>query len=337
MLPTKYSLIITTLLCLVTTYVSAGRFSDNELRGPEFTNPDIPFDMPEEWQNQPIKYSDWANKADLAVSLDQFLYPFMLPAIEKYAQENKVNIAVQEGTCGTSAKALKNKEADIAGFCCPAAETDRFIGLKFHTVGIASLALLTHPSNKITDVTYDEAQKIFRGDIYRWSELKTAEGKKGAKRPIRVIGRPHCKLRPGHWRLLLKNEDEFSPRMQEVSAIEDMMSEVAKTEDAVGYETLWSLKQHPQQKVSTLAINGIKPSESEKIASGEYPIYRVYNVTTWEADNTKSEAAQKLVTYLIEQMEFIDPKYGVVPVSKLRKTGWQFKDNELIGEPDVKK
>ncbi len=334
MLPTKYTFVITSILCLLMMQVSAGRFSDNELRGTEFTDPSVIFDMSEEWQNQPIKYSDWAEKADLAVSLDQFLYPFMLPAVQKYAKENKVNIAIQEGTCGTSAKALKDKEADITGFCCPAAETDRFPGLKFHTVGIASLALLTHPSNKITDVTYEEAQKVFRGDIYRWSELKTAEGKKGARKPIRVIGRPHCKLRPGHWRLLLKNEDEFSPRMQEVSAIEDMMSEVAKTAGAVGYETLWSLKQHAQQKVNTLAINGIKPSETDKITKGEYPIYRVYNVTTWEADSTKNEAAQKLVKYLIDQMEYIDPKYGVVPVSKLREADWKFKDNELIGEPD---
>ena len=304
----------------------------NPLRGTEFTDPALIFDMPNTWKQKKLTYQNWAKEAQLAISLDQFLYPFLSPSIQAYAKQHHIKIAMQEGTCGTSAKALKDKSADITGFCCPPATTDRFPGVKYHTVGIASIALLVNTGVQIENVSYPQAQAIFQGEIYNWSELSTAANKMTNDKLIHVIGRPHCKQRPGHWRLLLDNEDLFSPRMDEVSTIKDMMREVSHVRGAVGYETLWSLKQHPLYFVKTLSINGIKPSDSAEIAAGHYPFYRTYNITTWE-NNNKNEHAQKLVTYLMAEMEKIDPQYGVIPVSKLRQNGWKFNQAELIGQP----
>ncbi|HHB92578.1 MAG TPA: hypothetical protein ENK59_05125, partial [Thioploca sp.] len=206
--------------------------ADELLAGKAFTDPSKQVDMPQEWLEQPIKYEKWAKGADIAVSLDQQLYPTLLPVIQQYAVQHKIDIAVQEGTCGTSAKALKDKIADIAGFCCPPSETDRLPGVKFHTLGIGALALLVNPKNIVNNLTFEQVQKIFQGIIFRWSDVN------GAKRMIQVLGRLHCKQRPGHWRLILDNEDLFSPRMSEISTIPDMLSEVANNPYAIGYETL---------------------------------------------------------------------------------------------------
>lgn len=331
---------VTALLCGVIVSYTASvlnaqepHLHDNPLRGPEFTDPGKSFEMPRDWLDKNLSYQDWAQDADLAVSLDQFLYPFLKPAIQAYAGQHNLKIAVQEGTCGTSAKALKEKTADITGFCCPPAKTDRFPGIKYHTVGIASIAILANPNVPVDDLTYEQAQDVFQGIIYRWSELNGTAGKAGADKIIQVVGRPHCKQRPGHWRLLLDNEDLFSPRMQEVSTIKDMMMEVANTNGAVGYETMWSIKQYKVHFVKTLSVNGVSPDNSTKIAAGEYPVYRTYNITTWEADNTKRDEAQKLTAYLISEMEKIDPEYGVIPVSRLRENGWKFHEAEVIGQP----
>ena len=305
----------------------------NPLRGTEFTDPKLIFDMPDTWQQKKLKYQNWAQDAQLAISLDQFLYPFLSLSIQAYAEQHHIKIAMQEGTCGTSAKALKDKAADITGFCCPPAKTDRFPGIKYHTVGIASIALLVNSAVQVEDVSYTQAQAIFQGEIYNWSELNTAANKVGNNKLIHVIGRPHCKQRPGHWRLLLDNEDLFSPRMEEVSTIKDMMRQVANVRGAIGYETLWSLKQHPSYFVKTLSINGVKPNNIAQITAGNYPLYRTYNITTWEADNTKNEHAQNLITYLIAEMEKIETRYGVIPVSRLRQNGWRFHEAELIGQP----
>jgi len=304
--------------------------------GNAFSDPTKQVEMPEEWVKKPIEYKEWAEGADLAISLDQQLYPAFLPIIEQYAKEHNIKIGLQEGTCGTSAKALNDKIADIAGFCCPAAESDRMPNLKFHTMGIGALALLVHSKNPIDNITFEQAQDIFQGKLFRWSDVKVDGKSIGLHKNIQVLGRLHCKQRAGHWRLLLDNEDLFSPRMFEVSAIKDMISEVTGNENAIGYETLWmafSLYKDAEDRVKTLSINGVSPTDKAKLAAGEYPLYRTFHVTTWETDD-KNEHAQALVDHLISQLDKVDPAFGFVPVSELRKTGWQFHEAELVGEPE---
>jgi ABC-type phosphate transport system substrate-binding protein len=319
--------------CKIMLILSAVVNAADNPRGEAFVDPAKRTDMPQSWIEKSIHYEDWAKNADLAVTLDQQLYPALLPVIKKYASEHQLDIAVQEGTCGISAKGLQDKSADIAGFCCPAAKIDRLPGVKFHTVGIAAIALFVHPDNPVKNITFAQAQQIFQGDVFRWSDIdKKAEG------IIQVLGRLHCKQRPGHWRLLLDNEDLFSPRLLEVSTIADMISEAARDPNAMGYETLWmvnSLQDRGQVKI--LSIDGILPTDNQKLAKGDYPLYRTYNITTWETESIRNPKAQALTQYLMDYIDKLDiKKYGLVPVSKLRKAGWQFVDDEMIGEPKPK-
>ena len=301
------------------------------LAGQAFTDPLKSTHMPKTWSELPIQYEKWAKGSELAVTLDQQLYPALLPIIQQYAKDKGLDIAVQEGTCGISAKGLKDKTADIAGFCCPPSEADRLPGVKFHTLGIGALALLVNPKNPIDNITIVQARQIFQGNIFKWSDVSK---KRGARRIIQIFGRLHCKQRPGHWRLLLDNEDLFSPRMREVSTIPDMIMEVMDAPYAIGYETLWMVKQNSAtNQVKALAIDSVKPTDKAKLISGAYPFYRTYNVTTWETNSSRNSEAQALVKYLIKYMEQLDLKYGIVPVAKLREAGWQFLDNEIIGRP----
>ncbi len=99
--------------------------------------------------------------------------------------------------------------------------------------GMAALALLAHPDNPIEDISLDMARDIFQGKLNYWKKLGIAPNALGWDRIIRPVARPHCKVRPGHWRLLLHNEDLFSPRLAEVSTIPDMIAIVALTAHAL--------------------------------------------------------------------------------------------------------
>ena len=44
--------------------------------------------------------------------------------------------------------------------------------------------------------------------------------------------------------------------------------------------------------------------------------------------------AKKMVEYIIKQSEVLGKEHSIVPASRLRETGWKFKDNELVGEPE---
>ncbi len=300
-----------------------------------FTNPSDQFPMPPDWVKKPIVYEGWAKNADIAIALEQHDYDIILPIVQKYAKDNNLKIEVREATCGIAAGMLLRKAIDMGGFCCPAGKEDRLPGLKFHTLGIVGKAFLVHNLNPVENVSVEQLRNIFRGRIYKWSELKDRDGKPGPEWNIKVVGRLHCQARPGHWRLLLDNDKQFSPRMQEVGSIPDMISTVAGTREAVGWEVLSMVEKYKKtRRIKALRINGYSPNDSKALASGKYGFYRTYNITTWEGKGIENPKAQKLVEYLIKELDKVDAdQFGFVSHNRLRKAGWKFKENELVGEP----
>ncbi len=120
-----------------------------------------------------------------------------------------------------------------------------------------------------------------------------------------------------------------------MGAIADMISQISADERAIGYETLWMTRLFLQKgRVKVLKINGHDPNNPSHIVSVKYPLYRVYNLTTWEGQGVADPIAQKLVNYLLQQVEHLDSKFSLIPASHLRRTGWKFKGDELVGEPE---
>ncbi|HKJ76172.1 MAG TPA: substrate-binding domain-containing protein [Gammaproteobacteria bacterium] len=303
------------------------------LSGPAFTDPGEVYDaLPSGWNERPLQHPQWAEGADLAVTVDQQLYPLLKPWIAEYAGREGLRIAVDRGTCGISAGALNRQEVDVGGFCCPPSPTDRLPGLRFHTLGIGALALFVHPDNPVDDLTLEEARRIYRGEIRRWSEIDPS----APDRLIHPVARLHCKARPGHWRLVLDNEDLFSVRLREVGSIPDMFSVVTSDPAALGYETLWMVhRERDQGAVQVVTVDGEDPADAEAVAAHRYPLYRTFNVTTWTAPARRNDEARDLVQYLYKRMEQAGPRapYHLVPAHLLRENGWQFAGEELIGEP----
>jgi phosphate transport system substrate-binding protein len=326
--------------CIVAVFLSASNTWGDDgqgLLGRTFSDPAVIAEMPEDWIAQPVRYEDWAKGADIAVSLDQHFYHWFKPFIEKYAIDHNLTIKIIEGTCGISSGVLYRKAVDIAGFCCPQGDFDRLPQLRFHTIGITGLTILVHPDNPVADITFDQAQKIFQGKIRNWRELTTADGRPGPDMMIQVFARLHCKLRPGHWCSLLADEDLFSSRLYELGSIPDVIEKAANNPQAIsGFESVYMARyRYPQKRApGILALNGYNPENPENLISGDYPLYFVFNISTWEGKGVENPHAQKLVDFLIRQVEHIDGRYRIVPVSRLRKAGWKFNGNELIGEPD---
>jgi len=304
-------------------------------RGEAFTDPDKKFSMAEDWVKKPVKHESWAGKADIAIALEQDVYQTILPLINKYAKEKGLKIEVKEGTCGIAAGMLSRKTVDIGGFCCAAGYEDRLPGLRYHTLGIVSKTFFVNPSNPFDALTEDQLRNIYRGKIFKWSELKTNSGLKGPDWTINAVGRLHCQKRPGHWRLLLENDKLFSPRMVEVGSIPDMLYTVSRSREGIGWGVLSMVDKYKmKEKLKLLRINGYDPHDYKALAALKYPFYRVYNITTWEGPGVENNKARKLVEYLIKEMETLDPaRFGFASASLLKKTGWKFKDTELIGEP----
>ncbi|HIJ83816.1 MAG TPA: hypothetical protein HPQ00_06370, partial [Magnetococcales bacterium] len=297
--------------------------ADGGLSAPEFTDPAMLAQRPEDWQRKPIHYESWAEKANVAITLDQHQYAALKDAIGQFSQKTGWLVASREGNCGTSEASIDKKQVDIAGFCCPPSTRDRLPGLKYHTLGIAALAILVHRDNPVGNLTLEEIRAIFSGRIKNWSQIIGAN--KLGDLPVIPVGRLHCNTRPGHWRTILPDENDFSPHLTEVGTVPDMIATVAGNPGAIGYEVLWNRTRFDRKGlVKPVWVDGISPEDDRAVASGRYPFYRVENISSWETPSMKNAAASSLVMYLRENVAYLNPVYRIVGYQWLRENGWRF-------------
>ena len=317
------------ILVAVILFLTAITSQAESLRGPAFLHPSETAEMDKDWVDKTIRYTQGHQNADLVIDVNQQLYPILEPIIQEYGRVNNLEIALAQGTCGKSAGKISRKEVDIAGFCCPPGSNDYLPGLRFHTLAISPLAILTYPDNPLQGISLAEARRIFQGEIEDWSEVE------GDSQAIKLIASLHCPTRPGHWRLLLADKDLYSTRLMEVEDMTDQISLISSTIGAIGYETLWIAERFKDKgRVKALEIDGVHPKDLQQVVAGAYPLYRVFNVTTWEGSNLEKPHALKLVQYLMKQVEGLDSRYGLAPASHLKKAGWKFQNDELVGEPE---
>ncbi len=290
--------------------------------------------MPTVWKNKSISHDSKIKNADLVISFGQQTHPAFSKFVLQYAEKNKLKIVILKGSCGVSARRLRQKSVDIGAYCCPVAAHDRLPGLQIHTIGIAAISLVTHMDNTVTNLTFVEASRIFQGSYSRWSDLPAKHGSL-TSRKIQPVVRLHCKKRPGHWRSLLKNEDQLSPRLYEVGVIPDMIKQVAINPLAIGLETIYMLDVHNSKaKLKTLSIDNIHPTDLNKVAKGQYPLYRSYSLTTWK-NSVKNSIALSLIREIEKYIEKNSVKLGIIPSKNLKQNGWKFNADELIAKPEV--
>lgn len=302
--------------------------------GSSFTDPRQNMQMPEGWEQLPMNYPKSARDADLVISFGQQTSPALKPLVQQYARQHKLNILIQSGTCGISAGKLLRKNIDSGAFCCPAGKSDRLPGLEFHTIAISPLSIIVHKDNPLNNLSIDQARLVFKGKLRKWNEL---DNKEDRNKNIISVARLHCKKRPGHWTLLLKSQELFSPKLKEVGVIPDLIAKVGKTPLSISIETPFMVNKYDKtHTVKQLKLGGHSPSDADYVASGQYPFYRTYNLTTWSNGGKRRDISLALIRHLQKHIEENYAEYGFVPVSKLRNNGWKFNGDELIAEPTGK-
>lgn len=306
--------------------------ADTLLRGDAFSGHAQNANMPKGWADLPVTYNEKIGDADLVVSFGQQTFPALKHMVEKFAQENKLKIVIQSGTCGISAGKLLRKTIDTGAFCCPPGKNDRLPGLEFHTIAISPIAIITNETNTLENISLENARKIFQGKIQNWSNEKLDADYTGSIQPI---GRLHCKKRPGHWKLLLNSQSQFGPTLTEVGVIPDLISKVGRLENSISIETPYMVRAFAKPgTVKMLSVDNISPLDLDAVAQGKYPFYRVYSLTTWTNNESKKQLSLALIAYLKNYIEREYSQYTFVPVSKLKQNGWKFEGNELVAEPD---
>ena len=199
--------------------------------------------------------------------------------------------AVQEGRCdiGLASRNLKDEE--------------KANGLEGTILAYDGIAIIVHPSNKVSDLSLETIAKIYTGEIKNWKDVGGADGE------IVLIGREANSGTRDGFESITDTEDKCKYR-QELTSTGDVITTVASNPAAIGYASLASVK----DTVKALKVDGVVASE-ETIKDGSYVVQRPFVLVT-KKDAKLSESAQKFFDYITsEAANEIISGAGVVPAN----------------------
>ena len=165
--------------------------------------------------------------------------------------------AIIDGTCdiGDASRSMKEQELSNAA--------GKGVDPKANLVAMDGIAVIVHPSNKVTGLTKNQLKDIYTGKISNWSAL----GGEGQK--IVVVSRDSSSgTFESFGEMALDKEKVRADALMQASN-QAVTSTVAKTPGAIGYAGLGYLS--PQ--VKTVSIEGVMPSH-ETVLSNKYKLAR---------------------------------------------------------------
>lgn len=165
--------------------------------------------------------------------------------------------ALIDGTCDIADASRAMKDAEIAGAVSKGRTP------KVHVVAMDGIAVIVHPSTKLSAITKALVKDIYTGKISDWSQVGAGSGK------IVVISRDSASgTFEAFNELALDKEKVRSDALMQASnkAIATM---VEQTPAAIGYVGLGYIT----PKVKALTVDGVMPT-SETVLTTKYPLSR---------------------------------------------------------------
>jgi len=214
---------------------------------------------------------------DLTVAGSTTLLPINQECARLLMDANpNLRISVSGGGSGHGVKSVGAGEIDIgaASRDVKSSELEQYPDLKPVAIGKDSVAIVVHPSNPVSDLTLEEASKIFSGEITNWKDVG------GDDADIRVITREEGSgTRETFEKYVMKPfEREIAGEASVKSSNGEVRATVSRDEKSIGYLSLGYL----DETIKALNIDGVEATV-ENVVSDEYPITRsLYLITKGE-------------------------------------------------------
>ncbi len=169
---------------------------------------------------------------------------------------------------GAGIEALSAGSIDIGNSSRALTEAEKGKGIIENRICLDGIAVITHKSNKVANLTKDDLTKIYKGEITNWKDLN------GADQPIVVIGREAGSgTRDAFEEILgIKDACKYS---NEISSTGGVLAKVASIQGAIGYVSLDVL----DDSVAVFSIDNVTPTK-ENIKAETYLLQRPFIMAT---------------------------------------------------------
>lgn len=220
-----------------------------------------------------------------------------------------LDIAVTGGGSGTGISALINKGTSIAASSRELQEKEKEEAKKNHItpvvtpIALDGIAIVSHPTNPISEISIENLKRVFTGEIKSWSSIG------GLNLPILLLSRESNSGTYVFFQEHILSKQDFAIQARLLPSTSSIMSATQSDKGAIGYVGFGYVTK-PDAKVKILAIKKTDSAQPllpsmETIKNGSYPISRsLYLITPGQpSGNTKifidfclSKDGQRLVS-----------------------------------------
>ncbi|MDN5311012.1 MAG: phosphate transport system substrate-binding protein [Methanolobus sp.] len=209
--------------------------------------------------------------------------PLSQAEAEDFMMENKnVRVSIIGGGSGVGFAALIDGEVPIAMSSRGIKDSEiqkaqqRGVNPVEHTIAWDGIAVIVNPDNPISQLTYEQLQGIYDGNISNWNEVG------GEDREIAVITRDSSSGTYEYFKEEILVDREYRPDALAQPATGGIVQEVSRNKGAIGYIGFAYL----DESIKALVLDGgegFVEATEQNILSGDYPLSRpLYYYTNGE-------------------------------------------------------
>lgn len=236
------------------------------------------------------------------------LQPLVEAAGEQYSAENLGKfINVQGGGSGTGLSQIAAGAVDIGNSDIFAEESDGIDAtkLKDHRVAVVGITPIVTPGTGVTNVTLEELQGIFTGEITNWEELG------GVDLPITVLNRSSGSGTRATFEKWVLGDNLKSIVSQEQESSGTVRQIVANTPGTISYVAF----SYVNDDVEALSINDIEPTD-ENVSKNDWVIWSYEHMYT---NGEPTGLTKDFLDYMLsdEIQGSLIETLGYIPISKM--------------------
>ncbi|MBK9991698.1 MAG: phosphate ABC transporter substrate-binding protein [Verrucomicrobia bacterium] len=228
---------------------------------------------------------------------------------EEYKAKNpgtSFEIAAEGSTTGITAIIDSTAQIGMSSRRAKATEMSggqaKGVSLKPTIVAYDGMAVIVNANSPIAALTKRQVKQIFTGAVSDWSAVGGSPGK------ISIYTRNTSSGTYSDWKELAMDKLDYAPSSQKMAGNEQIVSEVAKNPNGIGYVGLAYIH---AEGIKVIPIEGAIPTKESVIAK-KYPYARP---TFYYTNGEPSGEAAKFVDFtLSDEGQKIVEKVGFVPI-----------------------
>jgi len=261
---------------------------------------------------RPVEDSQGETQQNITVNGSTSVQPLAEELAKAFKVKNaNVKIDIQGGGSGVGIKSANDGVVDI-GMSSRDLKTEEK-NLKEFKIAVDGIAIIVNPANEVTNLTMEQIQKIYIGEITDWSQVGGKAGK------ITVVTREEGSGTRGAFIELTgvemkegdKKIDKTTATAITQGSTGGVMTSVASDPNTIGYASFGTAKENTGIKL--LSVDGVETT-ADNIYAGSYKISRPFLMLTKEEP---TGAVKEFIDYILsaEGQEIVE-SHSYLKVSK---------------------